>query len=184
MKENDRLILFFFFDFGDRTKQTVDGMLRLLAFQIYLGGAGSTGLDASFQVHQDGRDQPATKMLKDVVRDMLAVQKKVTIVLDALDESATRSELLCCVEDITSRPALGHVQLICTGRPEAQFLRDIPLMIGEGNSLALDKQSMNTDIRSYVAAQLSERRNFQDKHLSPDILDQIRRKVGDGAEGM
>lgn len=184
MKENDRLILFFFFDFSDRTKQTVDGMLRLLAFQLYQGGVGSAGLDALFQAHQGGRDEPATKTLKDAVCKMLAVQKKVSITLDALDESTTRDELLGWIEDVVSRPDLGHVLLICTGRPEAEFLRAIPSLIGEGNNLALGKQSINADIRSYVAAQLLERRDFQDKHLSPDILDQIRRKVGDGADGM
>jgi hypothetical protein len=184
MKENDRLILFFFFDFSDMTKQTVDSMLRFLAFQLYQGGFGSAGLDASFQTHQHGRDEPATKTLKDTVCKMLAVQKKVSIILDALDESTTRDELLRWIEDVVSRPDLDHVQLIYTSRPEAEFLRVIPSLIGERNNLALNKQSINTDIRSYVAAQLSERRDFQDKHLSPNILDRIQRKVGDGADGM
>ena len=83
-----------------------------------------------------------------------------------------------------SRPELGHVQLICTGRPEAEFLRDIPPLIGEGNSLELNKQAVNADIRSYVAAQLSQRREFRDKPLSQDLLELIQSKVGDGAGGM
>ena len=56
--------------------------------------------------------------------------------------------------------------------------------MGEANNSVLDKQAINVDILSYVAAQLLERRAFQKKPLSPDILDQIRRKVGDGADGM
>ena len=108
-KGNDCLILGFFFDFSDRTKQTVDGMLRSLALQLYPRRAGSAGLlDASFQAHQDGRDQPATKALSDVLFKMLAVQK-VSIVLDALDKSITRGELLLWMKDIVSRPELGHV---------------------------------------------------------------------------
>ncbi|KAG8405730.1 hypothetical protein J3458_021669 [Metarhizium acridum] len=35
---SDRLILNFFFDFSDTTKQTLDGMLWSLAFQLYQGG--------------------------------------------------------------------------------------------------------------------------------------------------
>lgn len=31
----NRLLIRFFFDFSDKTKQTVDGMLRSLAFQLY-----------------------------------------------------------------------------------------------------------------------------------------------------
>ncbi|KAI8710877.1 NACHT domain-containing protein [Fusarium sp. LHS14.1] len=184
-KGNDRLILSFFFDFSDTTKQTLDGMLRSLAFQLYQGGAASTSLlDASFQAHQDGRDQPATKTLEDLVCKMLAVQKKGSIVLDALDESTTRGELLRWIEDVVSRPELRHVQLICTGRPELEFMREIPSLMGEDNCVTLDKDSVNADIRSYVAAQLSQRHDFRDKPLSQDLLERIRKKVGDGADGM
>ncbi|KAL2126811.1 hypothetical protein VTI74DRAFT_192 [Chaetomium olivicolor] len=184
-KGNDRLILSFFFDFSDTTKQTLDGMLRSLASQLYQGGAGSAGLlDASFQAHQNGRDQPATKTLEDVVNKMFAVQKKVAVVLDALDESTTRGELLLWMNGVVARPELVDVQLFCTSRPEPEFVRDIPSLIGEENCLALDKDSVNADIRSYVAAQLLQRREFRDQRLSKDLLERIRRKVGDGADGM
>ncbi|KAK4170816.1 hypothetical protein QBC36DRAFT_250670 [Triangularia setosa] len=184
-KGDDRFILSFFFDFSDTTKQTLDGMLRSLAFQLYQGGPGSAGLlDASFEVHRNGRDQPATKTLEDVVCNMLVVQKKGSIVLDALDESTTRGELLQWINDVVSRPELGDVQLICTGRPEPEFMRGIPSLIGEANCLALDKESVNTDIRSYVAAQLFQRHDFREKNLSQDLLEEIRRMVGDRADGM
>jgi hypothetical protein len=179
----DRLIISFFFDFSDTTKQTVDGMLRSLAFQLYQR-AGSSVLDASFQAHQDGHQQPATKTLEDIVSKMLAIQKKFFIVLDALDESTARRDLLSWIKDITSRTELCHVQLICTSRPEADFLREIPTTIGEDNHMRLDKQAVDADIRSYVAAQLAHRRDFQDKGLSQDLLEQIRNKVGGGADGM
>ena len=184
-KGNDRFILSFFFDFSDTIKQTLDGMLRSLASQLYHGGAGSAGfLDASFKAHQNGADQPATKTLEDVVNKMFAVQKKVSVVLDALDESTTRGELLLWMNNVVSRPELGDVQLICTGRPEPEFVRNIPSLIGEENCLALNKDSVNADIRSYVAAQLLQRREFRDQHLPQDLLERIRRKVGDGADGM
>ncbi|EFY96510.1 Pfs, NACHT and Ankyrin domain protein [Metarhizium robertsii ARSEF 23] len=181
---NDRPILSFFFDFSDTTKQTLDAMLRSLAFQLYQGRTGFAGLlEASFQAHQDGRDQPATKTLEEVVCKMLAVQKRY-IVLDALDESTTRGELLLWMKDVISRPELGDVQLICTGRPEPEFIRNIPSLIGEENCLALDKESVNADIRSYVAAQLLQRPDFRDKRLSQDLLERIQSKVGNGADGM
>ncbi|KID95703.1 Pfs, NACHT and Ankyrin domain protein, partial [Metarhizium majus ARSEF 297] len=63
-------------------------------------------------------------------------------------------------------------------------MRNIPSLIGEENCLALNKKSINADIRSYVAAQLSQRPDFRDKRLSQDLLEGIRRKVGDGADGM
>lgn len=183
-KDTDRLICSFFFDFGDKRQRTIDGMLRSLAFQLYKCGPDSVDLRNLFQAHQHGHDQPTIKRLKDVVCKMLAAQKKKTsIVIDALDESETREDLFQWMKDVILAPELNHVQLICTSRPEPEFVRYIPSLIGEENHLALDKQSINTDIRSYVVAQLSQQPRFRDKGLSQDLLDKILREVGEGADG-
>ncbi|KAJ5273735.1 Pfs NACHT and ankyrin domain protein [Penicillium angulare] len=182
---NDGLILSFFFDFGDTTKQTLDGMLRSLAFQLYQGGVDSAiHLDALFQAHQNGKDQPTTKALGVVVLKMLVAQRKVSIVLDALDESTTWGDVLLWIEDVMSRPEAAHVQLLYTSRPESEFLRRVPTLIGKESCLPLDKQAVNSDVRSWVSAQLSQRRDFTEKPLSPDLLKKIQRRVGEGADGM
>ncbi|OQD95344.1 hypothetical protein PENVUL_c117G02198 [Penicillium vulpinum] len=184
-KRDDNLILSFFFDFSDVAKQTLEGMLRSLAFQLYDGGVDSANhLDASFQAHRNGSDQPTIKVLRGVISKMLVAQRKVTIVLDALDESKTRKDVLEYIENMVLNPDLVHVQLLLTGRPESEFLRDIPPLIGKQNCLPLDKQAVNSDIRSWVTAQLSQRRDFIQKPLSQSLLEDIRKKVGDGADGM
>jgi hypothetical protein len=184
-RANDGLILSFFFDFGDTTKQTFDGMLRSLAFQIYQKGVGSAAhLDALFHAHQNGSGQPATKTLMDVVHRMLAAESKPHILLDALDESTSRDEIIPWIRGVVSQPDLVHVQLLCTSRPEAEFLRHIPPLIGEENCLPVDKQAVNSDIRSWVMTQLSQRRDFTEKSLSQDLVLGIQKKVGDRADGM
>jgi hypothetical protein len=181
----DRLLLSFFFDFSDTSKQTVDGMLRSLAFQLYPTTAASAiFLDTLYRTHHDGRSQPTTEALLDVVCEMLATHERVAIVLDALDESTERGNLQSRIKAIASRPELKHVQLICTSRPEAEFQRNMPEMMGDENCLTLDKQAVNRDIRSYVTAQLVQRRDFQDKGLSQALLQQIQGTVGDRADGM
>lgn len=73
-KRNDSLILSFFFDFSDTTKQTLDGMLRSLAFQLFQDGAGAAiYLDALFRAHQNGSNQPTTKDLLHTIFKMLKV---------------------------------------------------------------------------------------------------------------
>ncbi|KAM3429668.1 hypothetical protein MY4824_008120 [Beauveria thailandica] len=184
-KGSNRLVLSFFFDFSDGTKQTVDGMLRSLSFQLYQSGLASAGLlDASFQAHHNGRDQPATSTLEDVVLKMLAIHKKGYIVLDALDESTSWGEVLQWMENVVSRPELGNVQLLCTSRPESEFSRRIPRLFRNKNCLPLDKQAVDADIRSWVTAQLSQRPDFLEKPLSHHLLERIRREVGDRADGM
>jgi hypothetical protein len=184
-KGNVGPILNFFFDFSDNKKQTYDSMLRSLAFQLYQGGFDSAShLDASFQAHQNGKDQPKTEALWVTLFKMLGVQKRVSIVLDALDESTSRDNVLKWIEDIMSRPEMAHVQLLYTSRPESEFLRRIPILIGEEGCLPLDKQAVDSDIRSWVSAQLSQRGDFTEKPLSQGLLEEIRKKVGGAAGGM
>ncbi|CAG8262989.1 unnamed protein product [Penicillium salamii] len=181
----DGLILSFFFDFNDIAKQTLEGLLRSLAFQLYQVGVDSAiHLDALLQANQNGKDQPTTKALWVVVLKMLLAQSKVYIILDALDESKPRNDVIDWIKDVVSRPELAHVQLLLTGRPEPEFLRYIPPLIGNENCQPLDRSAVNSDIRSWVTAQLSQRRDFTEKPLSLDLLEEIRRKVGDGADGM
>src|SRR5690606_2500608 len=114
----------------------LDGMLRSFAFQLYTFGAVSAGpLDESLHAHRDGHDQPTTKTLDEVVARMLAAQKKCSIVLDALDESTTRNELLLWIKDVVSDLELSDIRLICTSRPEPEFLHNIPQLISKENCL-------------------------------------------------
>ncbi|KAJ5865432.1 NACHT nucleoside triphosphatase [Penicillium soppii] len=184
-QRTDGLILSFFFDFNDIAKQTLEGVLRSLACQLYQGGIDSTiHLDALLQAHQNGKDQPTTKALWVMVLKMLIAQRKVYIVLDALDESKTRIDAIEWIKDVVSGPELAYVQLLLTGRPEFEFLRHIPPLIGNENCQPLDQSAVNSDIRSWVTAQLSQRRDFTEKPLSQDLLEEIQRKVGDGADGI
>jgi hypothetical protein len=184
-RANDGFILSFFFDFGDITKQTLDGMLRSLAFQLYQGGNGSAvHLDTLYQSHRDGSDQPTTKALLDIVHKVLAVQSKIYVILDALDESTTRDEIILWIKDIVSQAQAIHVQLLYTSRPESEFERHIPPLIGKQNCLPLDKQAVDSDIRLWVTAQLSRQRDFTERSLLQELVKEIEEKVGDRADGM
>ncbi|KAH6975590.1 hypothetical protein EDB80DRAFT_865884 [Ilyonectria destructans] len=95
LQASERIVLSFVFDFNDAAKRTTDGMLRSLASQLCQRSAQSEAqLYSLFQSHRDGRSQPIIGALLDVVRKMLGNNKIVYVVLDALDESTARPELL------------------------------------------------------------------------------------------
>ncbi|KAF6525887.1 hypothetical protein HZS61_011682 [Fusarium oxysporum f. sp. conglutinans] len=165
--------------------QTIDGMLRSLVFQLYkLGIDYSRELDGLFKSHRDGRDQPATKTLLGCLYTMMRGPIKIFLILDALDESTTRVEFLQWMKNVVSTPELGHVRLIATGRPEAEFQREIPHLIGKDNCLLLDKDAINTDIRSYVMARLEQSPEFAKWASFPSVLEQIRNEIGSKPDGM
>ena len=180
----DSITLNFFFDFSDPAKQTTGGMLCSLILQLYRQGVGCTDLDKVFQSHGSGGQQPSTKALSDTISAMINSPKRIFILLDALDECDRRSELALWLRNITSIPDLPHVQLIATSRPEAEFQRDIPVLINEENCLALDKELINADIRSYISTRLEDSKELKKWASYPSVLNQIRDKIGRGAEGM
>jgi hypothetical protein len=106
------------------------------------------------------------KILSVTVFKILTIQRKVFIILDTLDKSKTRDGILWWIKDIVIRPELDHVQLLCTSRPKSKFLQHIPPLIGKENCLPFNKQTVNSDIRLWVIAQLSQQHNFTEKPLS------------------
>ncbi|KAH7190150.1 hypothetical protein DER44DRAFT_852011 [Fusarium oxysporum] len=173
--------LAFFFDFSDPRKQKLEDLLRSLAVQLYhTGTEAAKRLDSLFTSHDDGRRQPDTNALSACVDIMIQTAGKVFIVIDALDECTAREELLQWLKHLASKKA----QLIVTGRPEVEFQGEIPRLFNERNCVLLDKQAVNADIRSYVEATLEQKPDFVSKKLSQGILEEIRDKIGDGADGM
>ncbi|KAH6978413.1 hypothetical protein EDB82DRAFT_546596 [Fusarium venenatum] len=173
--------LAFFFDFSDTRKQKLEDLLRSLAVQLYYtGNEAARRLDSLFTSHNDGGRQPDTTALSAYVDTMVQITEKVVIVLDALDECTTKGELLGWINSMAS----SNAQLIVTGRPEADFQREIPDSFDEFNCILLDKMAVNADIHSYVTATLENKPDFVKKELSLGILLEIRDKIGDGADGM
>ncbi|SCO84738.1 uncharacterized protein FRV6_08865 [Fusarium oxysporum] len=173
--------LAFFFDFNDPKKQKLEDLLRSLAVQLYYtGNDAARRLDSLFTSHDGGRRQPDTNALSACVDAMIQIAGKVFIIIDALDECIAREELLQWLKHLASRKA----QLIVTGRPEVEFQSAIPRSFGKRNCVQLDKNVVNGDIRSYVEATLEQKPDFVDKKLSPNILEEMRDKIGNGADGM
>jgi hypothetical protein len=157
--------------------------LRSLAFQLYgLRPESQKDLDGLFTSHNSGKRQPNTRTLSSCLKDMMRAPKRVFILLDALDECSERKMVLEWMQE--SIPVLAHVQVIATGRPEAELERTLPGWIGKQNCLPLNKESVNTDIQSYIKVRLDQGQEFKRWAGSPGVLEQIRDTVGSKADGM
>jgi hypothetical protein len=185
LQASEHVVLSFFFDFNDAAKQTADGMLRSLASQLCQRSAESEAqLHSLFQSSQDGQKQPTACALRNVVYRMLQNHKIVFVVLDALDESTKRQELLGCLEEILSMPELAHLRLLCTGRPEVEFQDYIPALIGRDNCIRLNKDVVNADIDSYVIDRLKTNRKFKRWEGDYEVHEKIRSTIGRKSDGM
>lgn len=174
-------VLAFFFDFNDTKKQRLEDLIRSLAIQLYHTDIETaTTLDRIYASHDDGRKQPDSRALSDCIDAMMKNAGRVFVVIDALDECKTTDEVLRWVGGLAS----GNIQVLITGRPDTKFQSEISQVIQERNCILLDKQSINTDIRSYVKTTLKTKAEFIRKRLPRDIIDEISERIGDGADGM
>ncbi|KAH8663322.1 hypothetical protein BGZ61DRAFT_485097 [Ilyonectria robusta] len=175
----DFLTVYFFFDFTDTRKQKLAAVLRSLAFQLYASRPESQKyLDSLFN---NGQEQPDTDKLSVCLMGMMQAPGKLVVQLDALDECSERRELLEWMESIST---VAHVQLIATGRPEVEFERTLRGWVGTENCLPLNKECVNADINSYVAARLDQSPEFKRWAASPDLLGEIRDTISNKADGM
>ncbi|EXF78839.1 pfs domain-containing protein [Colletotrichum fioriniae PJ7] len=185
LAQDKSIVLSFFFNFNSnyRRTRTKDEMLRSLAIQLYRMGYDSMPyLDRLFRFCKDGEYEPDTTSLEEVVNLMLAAQPKATIILDALDESTTRREVLAWLEDMFRSRRLEHVQFLYTSREEGEFLHRIPDLIGDQCCLRLDPEAIDADIRSYVISRTL--RMFNKAQMPNDSLERIQTDIGNRANGM
>jgi len=179
------ICLDFFFDFRDEKKQHLDNLLRSLASQLYLHCAESQQeLDGLFASCESGQKQPTTGLLSKTVHLMMQRPQKLQIVLDALDECTTRSELLRWMKTL-SGSELKNTYLIATSRREEELESRLSDWINKGNMIPMDKSLVNKDIRSYTRARLRQGGEFQRRWgSSHGVLDDIESAIGGKSDGM
>ena len=116
-------LLYFYFDFNDIHKQTLDSMVRSLISQFYYKCEKTwKQLDSLFSSHEDGRRQPRCESLCQVLLYMIDALEGVYIVLDALDECRTRrgshtEGLLSWIRDLLGSGRRNN-HLLVPSRPE------------------------------------------------------------------
>ncbi|KAF5644568.1 multiple ankyrin repeats single kh domain protein [Fusarium sp. NRRL 52700] len=176
------ITLVHYFDFNDVEKQSLDGLLRSLAFQLYQHGGqdASAKLYGLFQSCRDGSGDPGESQLEACIKSMISTVNRVFILIDGLDECKSRGSLLSWIGRFT----VENVQFLLTARPEDDIQLQVFRCFGEENCLRLDKAAVDGDIKSYVSFVLDTNPTFMEKGLSEELRNEILTKVGDGADGM
>jgi NACHT domain len=182
-------LLFYYFSSTDERMQSLDNMVRSLISQLYCKRDGYMQLlDSLFSSCKDGRSQPSTEELCSTLLNVLQQVDEVSIVLDALDECATRSGdytqggLLSWIK-VFLGSKLRNFHILVTSRQEA----DIELEFNEytGDILGIQGDVVADDIRAYVRFRIRD-----DKHLKRrwetrlDVQEEIETRIMKKTNGM
>ena len=185
----ERLLLYFYFDFNDSSKQTLEGLVRSLASQLYRKcKCAQAALDSLFSSHENGRRQPSSKSLFEVFSQMLNQAKDVWIVLDALNECRTpkgslAEGLLSWIASLQSDQR--NVHLLVTSRPEHEIEEVLrKLAKSEENIIPIQSDLINNDIRSYVRTRVRGGKLLERWGKTLYVLEEIETRLMEKANGM
>jgi Cdc6-like AAA superfamily ATPase len=186
----DQLLLYFYFDFTDASKQTFDNVLRSLISQLYHKRKDTQKLlDSLFSSCGNGRSQPTCESLCKVFLQMINQAQEIYIVLDALDECPKRkgphSEgLLAWIQSLLDLEQ-RNVHLLVTSRPE----HDIELVLrkiarSDEDIVPIQSGLIEDDIRSYVHTRVRTGDGLKRWKSRPDVLDEIQSVLMEKSQGM
>lgn len=150
-------VIYFFFSFADELKQRVDHMLRSLILQLCeLHQTAENQLMDLFKRHNDGKKPIHREALQEVFDQMMETVQDVTIVLDALDESSGKHDLL---NWITS-PSNQHFKFVVTSRSEKEIGQSLAAWLPADCVVTLEDEPVGDDIEAYVHDRLETEKNL------------------------
>jgi len=121
---------------------------------------------------------PATNEVLDGIEDRLDSFETVFIVLDAIDECNTWTDLLAALKALAS-PRFPKIRLIATSR-EYRQIEDTMKEISK--TVSMDNKAVKRDIRLWVHSATA--RDGYISKWTPTLLDKVRNLLPDRAQGM
>jgi hypothetical protein len=189
--EEDRALIYFYFDFSDPKKQSFEAMMKSLIKQLYLCSVKARKpLVSAFSLNHESQD---SETLQKIFLEMLeASQQEVWIVLDALDECnmtelTSKTGLLAWITSFINSTQAAETHLLMTSRPEqdirSEMLAAIP---DEPRRICLQNSKVDMDIRSYICDEVRGRKRLKKWSNFPgmDVQKMIEDKLVQKAKGM
>ncbi|KAH8727306.1 ankyrin repeat-containing domain protein [Phaeosphaeriaceae sp. PMI808] len=175
---------YFYFDFNDAQKQAPESMVQSLMYQLLEQCPNiPTSLDTLFSSCENGQRRPTLDALLEVIHKMISEFRQSYIILDALDECADRTELMDILETMTAWQ-LQNLHLLVTSRWERDLESSLKAFMDRQNTICLESQLVDKDIRRYVRQRLSDDKSLTKWQKDPAIRQEIEIALTNGAHGM
>ncbi|GKT92457.1 ankyrin repeat protein [Colletotrichum tofieldiae] len=180
-------LLYFYFDFTDTSKQSLEKAVRSLIAQLYSKSQDvQAHLNSLYSSCKNASRQPSIDSLISTFEAMAQQTGEVWIVLDALDECQKRTGLsneglLYWIEGILNLPQV-NIHLLVTSRPEHDIKSALERFIN--NQIPLQSDLVTDDIRAYVHGTVRQHEGFKRWRTREEILDEIEGHLMEKANGM
>ena len=178
----DTRYAYFYFDFRDRSKQTVEGMLRSLLRQL---SSFDTSLPRSVaelhRAHARQGHQPTQEALVNTLHSIAERTGRAFIVIDALDECVELDEALDLLLALTDN-SHSRLSVFVTSR-ELDDIREAIKDVSPDKvkHISIQSRKDNADIELFIRTQVEKNRRLRKWRNQKS---QIIQALGDGAHGM
>ncbi|KAF2142278.1 uncharacterized protein K452DRAFT_250214 [Aplosporella prunicola CBS 121167] len=182
-------LLYFYFDFSDNQKQSLENAVHSLIIQLYGKNADTQRhLDSLYSSCESGKRRPTLESLCKVFQEMIQQVGEVWIVLDALDECRTRREysntgLLPWLECLLNSQQM-NVHLLVTSRPEQDIQSVIEKWAHIQDIVPIQGDLVAEDIRGYVQKRVRHHEGLSRWQQRPKVQAEIEAALIEKANGM
>lgn len=183
-------LLYFYFDFNNASKRTLEKMVVSLVSQLYIKCRAAQGiLDALYSSYSDGHRRLSSESLCNVFLEMVEQAKEVWLVIDALDECTTRSGpwnvgLLKWISSLLTEKQ-RNIHLLVTSRPEQDITAELSSIASSKKSvIPLQSDLIKDDIDSYIRVKVRNGEGLRRWRSSHKTQQEIETALVQKADGM
>jgi hypothetical protein len=174
LEETNFSTFYFYLDFSRQDQQEHEDMVRYLLDQVSdKSTQAKRAIDVLFELNDKGKQQPGVTQMEEVLAAIFRQLDRVTIVLDALDESQKSDQIIDWCRNIFKSEG-SMVRILVTSRTQA------PLWLEENQVVPIRAIEVDTDISSYVHGRLesNEFKHWKNQAaLRRDVAEVLTRKA-------
>jgi len=185
-KDSKTVVLYFFFDGTDPTKQTLDSMIRSLLVQLVARYQSiPPALQSLLSQCKERSSQPRTEALNAAFDEIAKCKTfdKVFNILDALDECKDSEDLLSDFIKPLMNDEEGIVNMLMTSRKEKSIDDFFADELTADQRFPVPKKRVDEDIRSCVRDRLENDGGFKRWRDRPHTREMIENKLMAKADG-
>ncbi|KAI9150697.1 Glutathione transporter [Paramyrothecium foliicola] len=165
-------IVYFYFDFSDSNKQSMESLIRSCICQLLATTAQpSESAITVYEANKTGPGQPRLEDLQSVLLAEMVRTETTFLIIDALDE-CPKTERARFVEAILPALHKANVNILITSRKEMDIEK---LLEGVATTLSIQDATVDADIATYVDTLMSQDQflNSMDAAIKEEIRDGI-----------
>lgn len=179
---SDHRYAYFYFDFNDPDKRTVEGMLRCMVNKLclYYPTRLPTTVEELYKQCDEGNQRPGKEGLIKVLLSLLKSQNRTYLILDALDECirSERDKLFDVIRQVVEMLS-EDVHLLVTSRRERDIKESLDGLIDI--KINLQGGGNDDDIKLHVKKSIANQKRWKSR---PEIRQEIENVLVGKANGM